>query len=117
MFSDHLQIIDNAPPKKMLFAAAGLLVVCQLVALALVAEGQVEKAHVRDANQASFQAAMALCIESSRGIDLKDCARLVPPNSVQASSSQSTGQLLSTTGSGLSAAPQGLTLVTLANRY
>ncbi len=117
MFSDHLQIIDNAPAKKMLFVAAGLVLVCQLVAMALVAEGQVEKAHVREASQASFQAAMASCIESSRGIDLNDCARLVPPNAVQASASQSTGLLPAKTGPGSGADSQGLAFVTLVNSY
>ena len=117
MFSDHLQIIDNAPAKKMLFVAAGLVVMCQLVAMALVAEGQVEKAHVRETSQASFQAAMASCIESSRGIDLKDCARLVQPNAVQASAGQSTGLLPAKTAPGSGADSQGLALVTLVNRY
>lgn len=106
MFSDHLQIIDNAPAKKMFFIAAGLVLVCQLVAMALVADGQVEKAHVREASQASFQAAMASCVANTRGIDMKDCTRLVPPGAVQASKSESAA-----TDS------QGFTLVTLANRY
>ena len=117
MFSDHLQIIDNAPAKKMFFIAAGLVFVCQLVAMALVAEGQVEKAHVREANQASFQAAMASCVANTRGVDLKDCAGLVPPSSVQATAGQSTGQSPGKSGVSSGLDSQGFTLVTLANRY
>ncbi len=113
MFSDHLQIIDNAPAKKMFLFAAGLVLVCQLVAMVLVAEGQVEKAHAREASQASFQAAMASCIENSRGIELKDCTRLIPPGSAQAIA----GPLPGKAGSGAGIDSQGLAFVTFANRY
>lgn len=117
MFSDHLQIIDNAPIKKMLLIAAGLLVVCQLVAMALVAEGQVEKAHVRDASQASFQAAMASCVASNRGMDLKDCKRLLPMAPALMNAGQSTAQLPSQPGTGSGLDSQDTSLVTFANRY
>ena len=116
MFSDNLEIIDNAPAKKMFLIAAGLVLVCQLVAMALVAEGQVEKAHAREASQASFQAAMASCIENSRGVDLKDCARLVPPGSTQASVGPNEGQSSGKAVSGAGVDSQSFTLVTLDNR-
>ncbi len=113
MFSDHLHIIDNAPVKKLFMVAAGLIVICQLVAMALVAEGQVEKAHLREASQVSFQKAMATCIANSRGIDLKDCTRLLPPGSAQASA----GLLPDATDASYAADSKGLRPVTLANRF
>jgi hypothetical protein len=81
MFSDHLEIVDKLPTKKMFLVAAVLVLVCQLAAMVLVADGQVEKAQSRQASRASFQAALATCFEHSRGADLKTCSRLVPPDS------------------------------------
>ena len=105
MFSDHLQKIDHASGKTMLLIAAGLVIVCQLVAMVLVSQGQVEKAQAREANQASARAATAWCVESSRGAALKDCER------PSMSSSASIGTELGST------TPQGPTLVTFNNRY
>ena len=83
MFSDHFETIDKLPAKKMFLAAAILVLVCQLIAMVLVAGGQVEKAQFRQASHASFQSAYASCIENNRGVALKDCARLVQPDAVQ----------------------------------
>ena len=105
MFSDHLQKIDHASGKTMLLIAAGLVIVCQLVAMVLVSQGQVEKAQAREASQASARAALSWCVESSRGAALKDCDRPSPSSSAPADT-----ELGSTT-------PQGLTLVTFNNRY
>ena len=105
MFSDHLQKIDHASGKTMLLIAAGLVIVCQLVAMVLVSQGQVEKAQAREANQASARAATAWCVESSRGAALKDCERPSPSSSAQANVDLG------------NPAPQGLTLVTFNNRY
>ena len=105
MFSDHLQKIDHTSGKTMLLIAAGLVIVCQLVAMVLVSQGQVEKAQAREASQASARAALSWCVESSRGAALKDCDRPSPSSSAPADT-----ELGSTT-------PQGLTLVTFNNRY
>ena len=113
MFSDHLNIIDKTPNKKLFLVAAGLVLVCQLVAMALVAGGQVEKAQLRQASQASFQTAMASCVANNRGMDLKDCARLLSPGSTQANADQLAGK----TGTSSGMDSQGFTLVNLANRY
>ncbi len=74
MFSDHLQKIDQASGKTLLLVAAGLVIVCQLVAMVLVAQGQVEKAQAREATQASQRIATAWCLETSRGTELRGCA-------------------------------------------
>jgi hypothetical protein len=78
MFSDHLRKIDNASGKTLLLIAAGLVIVCQLVAMVLVAQGQVDKAYVREASQASERSAVAWCIETSYGAELKSCTNRLP---------------------------------------
>jgi hypothetical protein len=76
MFSDHLRKIDDAPHKTLLLVAAGLVMACQLVAMALVAGEQVQKAQMRGDSHASRQVMVASCVESSRGAAVKDCFRL-----------------------------------------
>ena len=73
MFSDHLRKIDQAPHKTLLIVAAGLVIMCQLVAMGLVAGEQVQKAQMRGNNDASRQAAVASCVEVSRGAEVKGC--------------------------------------------
>jgi hypothetical protein len=108
MFSDHLEIIDKLPTKKMFLVAAVLVIVCQLVAVVLVADGQVEKAQSRQASRASFQSALAACFENSRGASLKTCSRLVPSDS---DSALNTPPILAAESD-----PQSLMLVRLANQ-
>ncbi len=74
MFSDHLPKIDHTSGKTLLLIAAGLVIICQLVAMVLVSQGQVEKAQAREATQASQRTATAWCLETSRGADLRGCA-------------------------------------------
>lgn len=76
MFSDHLRKIDEAPHKSLLLVAAGLVIACQLVAMAWVAGEQVQKAQTRGNSQASRDVAVASCVESSRGVAVKDCFQL-----------------------------------------
>ena len=78
MFSDHLQKIDHASGKTMLLIAGGLVIVCQLVALVLVSQGQVEKAQARENSQASQRTATAWCFETSHGAELRGCATPAP---------------------------------------
>ena len=74
MFSDHIQKIDRSSGKKLLLIAGGLVIVCQLVAMVLVAQGQVEKAQAREVSQASQRTATAWCVETSLGAELRGCA-------------------------------------------
>ncbi len=78
MFSDHLQKIDQASGKTLLLIAGGLVIICQLVALVLVSQGQVEKAQARENNQANQRSATAWCFETSHGTELRSCATLAP---------------------------------------
>ena len=104
MFSDHVRKIDDAPAKTLLMIAAGLVIACQLVAMVLVADGQVEKAQLREATLASARAATAWCVENSRGFALRDCDRV--PASISAAGVD--------TGN---PTPQGIALVTFSDRY
>ena len=72
MFSDHLQKIDHASGKTLLLIAGGLVIFCQLVAMMLVSQGQVERAQARETNRANQR--IAWCMETSRGAELRACA-------------------------------------------
>ena len=97
MFSDHLRKIDNASGKTLLLVAAGLAIVCQLVAMVIVAQGQVDKAYMREASQAIERTAIAGCVETSYGAKLKSCANrlttVAEPVSTDASNSKPNGSL------------------------
>lgn len=75
MFSDHLQKVNHFPRIHLLVAAAALVMVCQLVALALVADHQVKQANVRNLQRAAQQVAMADCVERSTGATRHGCIR------------------------------------------
>ena len=109
MFSAQLKPIDKMSAKKMLLLAAGLVLVCLLIAMAMVAGGQVQKAELRQLSQANFQSAFANCLQSRQGSALRDCARLASPSSdVQDAAPQAASDGLST---------PDISLVTLSNRY
>lgn len=67
MFSDYLQKIDKMPYKTLLVVAAGLVFLCQLVAMMLVVDSQVEKAEIRDARYSSAQMVISDCSENYSG--------------------------------------------------
>lgn len=77
MFSEHLRKIDEVPYKTLFVVAAGLVMVCQLVAMALVVDGQVARAKVRDAHHAYEQMAVVQCMESSLGVARHSCIQQV----------------------------------------
>jgi hypothetical protein len=104
MFSDHLHKIDDAPAKTLLLVAAGLVIVCQLVAMVMVADAQVEKAQLREASQASARAATAWCVQSSHGAALRQCDRPSTSDNVRVTDNSGNSTL------------QDVTLVTLGNR-
>lgn len=73
MFSDHLNKVDVMPTKALLGVAAGLVFLCQLAALFLVVNGQVEKAHVREAYYSSAQMEIAGCSSAYAGAARSQC--------------------------------------------
>ena len=76
MFSDHLQPVHPFPLKAAAITAGGLVIACQLIAMVLVVDSQVEKAQSRQTSQTNFQSAVATCVESSYGVALNKCASL-----------------------------------------
>ncbi len=108
MFSDYLSKIDQASAKTLLLIAAGLVVVCQLVAMVMVANGQVEKAQLREASHANARAATAWCIQSSSGAALRDCDSSTSSTPVTSKPSDA--------GFGIPT-PQAISLVSFNNRY
>jgi len=73
MFSDHLRKINEIPRKTLLGVAGGILILCQLVALAMVADEQVKKAQVRETQRISERIAAAHCMESTMGAARHSC--------------------------------------------
>ncbi len=73
MFSNHLQKIDRTAGRNLLWIAAALVIVCQLVAMALVAGSQVQKAALRESKLTTQNLAMARCFEASARYDRHSC--------------------------------------------
>lgn len=73
MFSDHLKKIDHMPYKTMLGMAACLVILCQLVAMVLVVDGQVRKAEARDSSRGSQRLAIDRCNEASSAATRQSC--------------------------------------------
>lgn len=80
MFSDQLKKIDEIPSSALMGVAAGLVFVCQLAALVLVLNGQVEKAHLREAHYNSAQVEIA---------DFNSPSTFTPETKVQAANQPS----------------------------
>jgi hypothetical protein len=75
MFSDHLQKIDRSSGRTLFFVAGALVMVCQLVALGMVADGQVKKAQLRDSQLSSQRTAIAQCFENTFDPARSHCVR------------------------------------------
>ena len=109
MFSEQLKPIDKMSANKMLLLAAVLVLACMLIAMALVAGGQVQRAELRQVSQANFQSAFANCLQSRQGSALRDCARLA--------SSSTDGKDAVPQAASVALSAPGMSLVTLSNRY
>ena len=73
MFSDQLQKMCRFPQAGLLLAASGLVVVCQLVAMAMVTGEKVQSAGVRDLQRVARQEALGDCIQRSHGPSRHGC--------------------------------------------
>lgn len=128
MFSERVKKVDTMPFRGLLGVAAGLVFMCQLAALALVANGQVEKAHVRDAYYSSAQTEMADCSKTYSGPKRNQCIEqinaTINPYSTYTSSleAQSHSSVTQLADQGASAMPsatravQGFISTAFANR-
>jgi hypothetical protein len=80
MLTEHLRKFDELPYKTLLMVAAGLVILCQLAAMAVVADSQVAKAKLRDEQRRAELVAIAHCMETSAGAARHNCiqqARIV----------------------------------------
>jgi hypothetical protein len=78
MFSDHLRKnIDDLPQVNLAVVAGVLIVICQLTAMAFVADSQVQKAGQRDLQRLAQQAAIAECVERNSGPMRHGCIQQV----------------------------------------
>ena len=75
MFSDHRPKMSRFPQTGLLIMAGGLVMVCQLVGMAMVADQQVQRAGVRDLQRVAQQVAFADCIQRSTGASRHGCIR------------------------------------------
>jgi len=73
MFTEHLRKFDELPYKTLLLVAAGLVILCQLAAMAFVADSQVAKARLRDEQRKAELVAIAHCMETSAGAARHNC--------------------------------------------
>jgi hypothetical protein len=84
MLSECLRKFHQIPRRALWWAAAGLALLCQLVAVALVADEQVAKARIRDYQRSIEMQAIAQCIETRAGTARHRCiqqARVVASHS------------------------------------
>jgi hypothetical protein len=105
MFSDHLPKIDELPSRTLFIVAAGLVILCQLVAMTLVVDGQVNMAQVRDMLRVSERMAINQCMESSLGATRHNCIQQVQIVNAPVQNGQSTQVLADTEESDITALP------------
>ncbi|MES2414778.1 MAG: hypothetical protein V4614_13310 [Pseudomonadota bacterium] len=77
MFADHMTPVTKKPDlfsnRNLLLMAGGLIIVCQLVAMVLVAQEQVKKAEARDSQMSQQRVAIAKCFELNTRAGRQDC--------------------------------------------
>ena len=105
MFSDHLPKIDEVPSKMLFLVAAGLVILCQLAAMALVVDGQVNLAQDRDAMRDSERTAINQCMESRLGAARHDCIQQAKAANTSMQDRQSMQALSDTEESDITALP------------
>lgn len=75
MFSDHLRKISEVPRRTLLGVAACFVILLQLGAMAMVADGQMKKAQARATLLTSERIAAAHCMERSMGAARHSCVQ------------------------------------------
>ena len=86
MFSDHLPKIDPTARHNLFVIAAALVMVCQLVAMVVVADGQVKKAEIRESQMQSQRLVVSQCLENTKGAASSSCTAPVYSDNRQDSS-------------------------------
>lgn len=73
MLPDQAQKTDIFSGRNLFFMAAGLVMVCQLAAMGLVAGDQVKKAELRNSRLSLQRVAIARCFEFNSRAERQDC--------------------------------------------
>jgi hypothetical protein len=73
MISEQLQAPEHSSGHTLWIVAGVLIILCQMAAFAMVANGQVKKAELRDLRDASERLAVAHCLESRIGTERHSC--------------------------------------------
>lgn len=73
MFSDHMRKSDTTVVRSLLLFGGALVIVCQLLAMAVLADGQVKKAELRESQLTAQRGAMVKCFETSTGFEGYGC--------------------------------------------
>ena len=73
MFSEHMLKIDRTGVRSLLLFVGALVIVCQLLAMAVLADGQVKKAELRESQLTAQRGAMVKCFETSTGFEGHGC--------------------------------------------
>ncbi|MDB5928435.1 MAG: hypothetical protein JWR60_142 [Polaromonas sp.] len=117
MFSEHLKKVDPVSRLGLFGVVAGLIFVCQLVALVMVANGQVQKAQHRDVQDKAAKTAMLDCAKNYSGSARTLCIDQVnvalnpypsfSPAPVELATAQAAGQHRSATAGAPSSAANG----------
>ena len=102
MLSKQFQKIERTSSRNLFLIAAGLVIVCQLVAMALVADGQVKKASLREAQISAQNVALASCFETGSRFDRSNCMR-----QLQADNPSAAINTMASDGAGLNASQSG----------
>ena len=117
MFSDHLPKIEQTSRGNFFLIAGVLVLACQLLAMVVVAEGQVKKAELRESQLQSERMVVAQCIENVKGAALSTCSARGSFDDRQATSlSQMDDSTRDHSQSALRSAVDGLFAVSFAAR-
>lgn len=115
MLSDWLKKLEEMSGKTLLGLAACLVILCQLLAMVLVVQGQVRKAEARDSGLDSRRLALAKCNEAASVAARQSCLQQTlaafspPPEPEAANQAQALADAASFEGGKLAAGKaQGL---------
>ena len=116
MFPDHVQKIERSSGRTLFLIAGALVILCQLVAMGMVADGQVQKAAARDSRLSSQRVALAECfantLEAARG----SCVRQVYNSELTLAAASATDNPPMASDTGATGSPtQGVMAVSLVS--
>jgi hypothetical protein len=74
MFDNLIERIAQSPKQALFLAAGVVVIVAQLVSMAMLAQGEVRKAHARETVRESTRLALMDCLENNPSTTLSACA-------------------------------------------